>query len=398
VYDGNGIRVQKCVPNCTSPTTKTAYIFAGNQVIAEYDNGAAPSTPSREYIYGTTLLAKIESGGTIYYHQDHLSNRMLTDSTGNVIGQSGHFPFGESWYQSGTATEWFFTSYERDAESGNDYAMARSYVSRLARFSSTDPLFGSIANPQSLNRYAYTINDPINLIDPLGQVCIWDDGSFDSQGDPQSGTKELCTGLGGTWTSLDLGGWSDQPNAEIAAFAAWLNSPYSVTVQDQDGGLIPGIRDPNDTFKQCMEKNAHTYSAGGAIELGLNVATNTNTNFSSNWALDFLGGNIVNSSIWGGSANEAGRAGASQVPALVDAGMGEVLTYGRRGSGLKSLNLAGKGGLPKALSEAGARTATKSVFSRAANALNLGLRVSIRLGIDIGLTGSEMIGCSIPRS
>jgi hypothetical protein len=40
-----------------------------------------------------------------------------------------------------------FTTYERDAESGNDYAQARSYVNRLARFSSLDPLAGDTRNP-----------------------------------------------------------------------------------------------------------------------------------------------------------------------------------------------------------------------------------------------------------
>lgn len=35
-----------------------------------------------------------------------------------------------------------------------------------------DPVGGSSADPQSFNRYAYTVNDPINLIDPLGLCTI----------------------------------------------------------------------------------------------------------------------------------------------------------------------------------------------------------------------------------
>jgi len=31
-----------------------------------------------------------------------------------------------------------------------------------------DPVMGSTTNPQSLNRYAYGTNDPINLADPFG--------------------------------------------------------------------------------------------------------------------------------------------------------------------------------------------------------------------------------------
>ncbi len=84
------------------------------------------------------------------------------------MGQQGHYPFGESWYASSTTTKWQFTSYERDSESTLDYAMFRYDNSRLGRFMTPDPIAGSISNPQSLNRYAYVLNDPVNLVDPLG--------------------------------------------------------------------------------------------------------------------------------------------------------------------------------------------------------------------------------------
>ena len=68
--------------------------------------------------------------------------RILTDSGGNLIGQRGSYPYGESWYETGTLTKVEFTTYERDSESGNDYATDRTYVNRLGRFSSVDPLPG----------------------------------------------------------------------------------------------------------------------------------------------------------------------------------------------------------------------------------------------------------------
>jgi len=61
-----------------------------------------------------------------------------------------------------------FTTYERDAESGNDYAQARYNVNRLARFSSPDPIPGNISDPQSLNRYSYVRNMPVMAVDPTG--------------------------------------------------------------------------------------------------------------------------------------------------------------------------------------------------------------------------------------
>jgi RHS repeat-associated protein len=93
---------------------------------------------------------------------------MVTDSGGNVLAQLGHFPYGESWYNA-NGDKLQFTTYERDAESGNDYAQARSYVNRLARFSSLDPLAGDVSDPQSLNRYSYVRNMPIMLVDPTGE-------------------------------------------------------------------------------------------------------------------------------------------------------------------------------------------------------------------------------------
>src|SRR6266567_84750 len=163
-FDGNGLRVKKAASGTT-----TIYIFSGSKVIAEYDNGAAPTAPSREYIYsGGGLLAKIESGASIYYHPDHLSNRVLTDSSGSSLGQRGHYPFGETWYESGTTTKIKFTTYERDSESSNDYAMARTYINRFGRFPSTDPIAGSLGDPQSLNRYTYGRNVPVSVIDPSG--------------------------------------------------------------------------------------------------------------------------------------------------------------------------------------------------------------------------------------
>ncbi len=145
-------------------------------MIAEYENGALPANPTREYIYsGSQLLATIEGSVTKYHHADHLSVRVSTDAAGTKIGEQWHLPFGESWQESG-GTKWKFTSYERDGESTLDYAMFRYDSTRLGRFMTPDPIAGSIADPQSLNRYSYARNDPVNLVDPFGLITtchVW---------------------------------------------------------------------------------------------------------------------------------------------------------------------------------------------------------------------------------
>ena len=45
---------------------------------------------------------------------------------------------------------------------------ARVYATGQGRWLSPDPLAGDISNPQSLNRYAYALNNPCSLKDPLG--------------------------------------------------------------------------------------------------------------------------------------------------------------------------------------------------------------------------------------
>jgi RHS repeat-associated protein len=202
-YDGGGLRVKKI-----AGSTTTVYVFSGSKVFAEYDNGAAPTLPSREYIYsGTRLIAKIDSTGTHYYHKDLVSNRLVTDSSGNVSAQLGHYPYGESWYNS-TGDKLLFTTYERDSESGNDYALARYYVSRLGRLSSVDPLSGSPGSPQSLNRYAYVESDPIGNTDPSG----------------------LCGEV--------IGGWKQGPGDN--AVSQFANATSAIAVFPFSGSDIPG--------------------------------------------------------------------------------------------------------------------------------------------------------------
>jgi len=76
-----------------------------------------------------------------------------------------------------------FTGKERDAESGLDNFIARYNASSLGRFMSPDPAGGSLADPQTLNKYAYVRNSPATLTDPTGLYACADDAE---------GAKEHC--------------------------------------------------------------------------------------------------------------------------------------------------------------------------------------------------------------
>ena len=74
-----------------------------------------------------------------------------------------------------------FTGYERDDETGLDYAQARYYGSTMGRFTSVDsynPVLEAeneesfrsyLGQAQNWNRYAYSWNNPLRYIDPDGR-------------------------------------------------------------------------------------------------------------------------------------------------------------------------------------------------------------------------------------
>ncbi|MCV4599959.1 RHS repeat-associated core domain-containing protein, partial [Escherichia coli] len=65
-----------------------------------------------------------------------------------------------------------YTGYEKDDESGLEFAQARYYNPTHGRFTSVDPLTASITtrDPQTFNRYSYVLNSPYKFTDPLGLI------------------------------------------------------------------------------------------------------------------------------------------------------------------------------------------------------------------------------------
>jgi RHS repeat-associated protein len=167
-YDHQNRRIKK-----TIGSTVTHYVWQGSQVLAEH-NGSTGVVLSDSIHLGSRMIAKVSGGATQYFLSDRLSERLVLDGYGNVIGRQGHLPFGEDLAESGTQDRHHFTSYERDAESGTDYGVNRMYSPTTGRFGQADPYeaTGYMIDPQSWNRYSYTANEPVNRLDPSGLSWI----------------------------------------------------------------------------------------------------------------------------------------------------------------------------------------------------------------------------------
>jgi len=177
-YDGNGLRAKKTDNGDTIYYLRSSVL--GGQVVAEIYGGGVSYSGSgwwlRGYVYLGQQLLAVQAGGVFWTHQEPVTkSQRLTDINGNITSTVELDPFGADTTRSQNelAQPHRFTSYDRDGD-GADDAMFRRYNRWWGTFDQPDPYDGSynLGDPQSLNRYSYTQNDPVNSVDPTGLMWI----------------------------------------------------------------------------------------------------------------------------------------------------------------------------------------------------------------------------------
>lgn len=160
-----------------------------------------------------------------------------------------------------------YTGKERDPESGLDEFGARYYASMTERFTSPDPgwlLQSKLSNPQTLNQYAYVLNNPLIFTDPDGLTCAWYDGGDSGQANElprgqipyRHGDANGCWNEGGVWSQDS----SEPDKAQQQNGSGWTSvQPTSgdyVTVSDYSrsaGGFCSVLRKPGwKTIYECI--------------------------------------------------------------------------------------------------------------------------------------------------
>jgi RHS repeat-associated protein len=204
----------------TVGSTVTHYVWQGQNVLAEHNGSTGASLVN--YLYAGS---RVIMSGPYYLLSDKLSVRLVMNSSAVVKAQQGHLPFGDDFAESGTQQQkQHFTSYERDGQSGTDYAVNRSYSFSVGRFQSADPFQQSAgaSAPQTWNRYAYVMNQPADFIDPIGLMMA------------PPGSGDICGGDGGSG-----GGGDDEPvSCTVSVYDRLIDSVHGIPIPGARHGYI----------------------------------------------------------------------------------------------------------------------------------------------------------------
>ena len=116
----------------------------------------------------------------VFGRDGHGSTRVLTEMAGaiaTVEGVKQIFQFDAhgnllNMTAAGAATSILFAGEMLDSGTGWYYNRARWYDPTTGRFNRMDPFFGVIQDPQSLHKYLYVHGDPVNMVDPSGELAL----------------------------------------------------------------------------------------------------------------------------------------------------------------------------------------------------------------------------------
>jgi RHS repeat-associated protein len=272
-----------------------------------------------------------------YRHADWLgSSRLATTTSRTVYGDVAYAPFGETYAQSGAA-DFSFTGQDQDTDTSANPASLYDFPAReygiQGRWPSPDPS-GLAAvdpsNPQSWNRYAYVLNNPLATTDPTGlgncppptstSICV--------SADPPS---SVCDP---SWTSCGIGGSGGDSGSTpgvvgptycggnpqcgksdsatcVAKAIADGRSPAACTGAPA-GGSTPGASQPNQSYAQCVK------DGGDFLSLQNGLQAITGGYLGNGWLSSALLGNSFSNGIGffqalgQGNMGGAGKAAAAE--------------------------------------------------------------------------------------
>jgi hypothetical protein len=270
----------------------------------------------------------------------------------------------------------------------------RYYNPRIGRFMSSDPLSGSIGDPQSLNKFAYGGNSPANFVDPAGlcylsvQVYPYDPSL--TPADPPS-PQQVCLDSAIGFAPMGYLQALYDRNLMCSILGWGCSGSESSTMTSI---VTFTIRQPGQTFGECLEANANNYSVAGLIDNFKNVAGETAGNVNDS----LLGGALAGNNVTGiaflivgtsdASATNAATTAVNQgATKVVPQAMGNNLKVGGK-TGPYVQQLFPKVGRPPQVLARSATTNKALMFLTKAVG-------EVTAAIDLGFTGGLALNCAV---
>lgn len=120
-----------------------------------------------------------------FYHTDPVGTPLaMTNASGQKVWEADYKPFGEEFsVNASKENDRRFVGKEKDEETGLNYFGARYLSAGTGRFLAPDPVravnaysgkvnLSLLVEPQRLNTYAYSLNNPSRYVDPDGEFAV----------------------------------------------------------------------------------------------------------------------------------------------------------------------------------------------------------------------------------
>ncbi|MEV4314996.1 RHS repeat-associated core domain-containing protein [Actinocrispum sp. NPDC049592] len=212
VYDASGARLIRRDPGGTT-------LYLGNQELRVPAAGGNP-TVTRYYAHGGRTVAMRQGRGALtWLASDHQSTaRTAVNSSTLDVVQRRQLPFGgpRGGAPAFPGTRGFVGGV-MDSSTGLTHLGAREYDPDTGRFISVDPVLNA-GDPQQLNGYTYSDNNPVTESDPSGliaQRCMMDDCGHSGGYNPASPTPSPAPSLEQPFGMRSLPGYDPRVYSSI---------------------------------------------------------------------------------------------------------------------------------------------------------------------------------------